>query len=206
MTTQEVSGKRLDGDIVDISSDEEEQYDLRAESVPTLISLNNEDYSSIETCGKELRGSCIQAVIETIHRDAESSEISSVNTDFYSYLTQNKKREAKRLLHPDDRAISQSKSEWTTPKIRRATANSRVLLIPCHMVEIDEESQTEMRHCVLVARIRMARNTCKFFIPLLLKSRALFASLFYPQKGRHKNTLSITRQISVVPLALVKFT
>ena len=137
MITQEASGTRLDGEVVDLSSDEEEHYDLGAESVPTLFSLNNADYISVETSGKELRGSCIQAVIEIIHRDAESDDISSVNTDFYSYLTQNMKREAKRLLHPDDRATSQSQSEWTTPQTRHATANSRVLLIPCHVVEID---------------------------------------------------------------------
>jgi hypothetical protein len=164
LITQEASGTRLDREIVDLSSDEEEQYGLGAESIPILFSLNKDDYLSIETSGKELRGSCIQAVIELLHRDTEPEELSSASTDFYPYLTQNKKREAKRLLQPDDRATSRSQSEWIRPETRHATAESRVLLIPCHIVEIDEESQKEMRHWVLVARFKLEGNTCKFLV------------------------------------------
>jgi hypothetical protein len=142
--TQEASGTRLDRETVDLSSDEEEQDGLGAERLPTLFSLKKEDYLSIETSGKELRGSCIQAVTELLHRDTEQDDISSVSTDFYSYLIQNKKREAKRLLQPDDRATSYSPNEWITTENRHATAKSRILLIPCHIMEIDAASQKEM--------------------------------------------------------------
>ena len=161
MITQNAIWTRLNEEVVDLSSDEEEPYDQRAENVLTLFCLNNADYISIQRSGRELRGSCIQAVNEIIHRDAKRCDISSVSTDFYSYLTQNKKREAKRLLHPDNRAISQSEIEWATPKTRQATAESRILLIPCHIVESDKKYQQEMRHWILVVRLRVEEKKCK---------------------------------------------
>ena len=161
---QNAGQTRLDGEIMDLSSDEEEQYDSRALNAPNVYGLNKHDYFSIEQKGIELRGSCVQAVIEVIHGNTELEEITSVNTDFYPYLLKGKLDEAKSLLHPDNRCTENSQRQWNTSIKRRATANSRMLLIPCHLVEKDKVTKQEMKHWILTVRIRTDNNKHRFLI------------------------------------------
>jgi hypothetical protein len=117
---------------------------------PTLYHLNQDDLKSLQTENGLMRGKCVQAIIEIIHNEKDSKDITCVSTDFYPLIMQNKMKEAKSLVHADDGCGPGISEEWITLGTRRATAKSRVLLIPCHAF-----TTTEMQHWFLTIRIKL---------------------------------------------------
>ena len=127
-----------------------------ATSMPTLYGLKEEVYTAIKTAGELLPSPGIQAIIENIHRETIWSELSVVSTDFYPYLIKGNDKAAMRLLHPDNRCTAQERTIWETPPHRQATACSKTLLIPCHILNNKKKNQQViMQHWILAARIKM---------------------------------------------------
>ena len=135
---------------IESSGDENETITHDMQVKPTLYNLNQEDLSSIQTEHSLMRGKCVQAIIELIHDEKAREDITCVSTDLYPLLMQNKMKEAKFLVHADEEYKTGEKGDWITPKSRRATAQSRVLLIPCHAI-----TGTEMHHWFLTIKIKL---------------------------------------------------
>jgi hypothetical protein len=137
---------------IEIDSDDEEIRNVGHATKPTLYHLKNADFNSIQHKNGLLRGTCVQAIIELLHEEKSRVELTCVSTDFYSFLMQNKMKEAKYLLHPEDEKHRTGKNkEWITPDSRIATAQSNILLIPCHANMITGE-----QHWFLTIRIKLA--------------------------------------------------
>ena len=140
-------------DIIEIESsgDENEPITHGMQVKPTLCHLNQDDLNSIQTENGLMREKCVQAITEIIHDEKGSEDITCVSTDFYPLIMQNKITEAKSLVHADDGCGTGTSDEWITLGKRRATAKSRILLIPCHAI-----TTTEMHHWFLTIRFKLA--------------------------------------------------
>ena len=134
---------------LDSSGDEDETITHGMQIKPTLYHLTQDDLHSVKTVNALMRGKCVQAITELIHDEKGSEDITCVSTDFYPLLMQNKMKEAKSLVHADEEYNTEEKGEWITPESRRATTQSRVLLIPCHAI-----TTTEMHHWFLTIKIK----------------------------------------------------
>ena len=75
----------------------------------------------------------MQAIIELPHAEKSREDLTCVSTDFYSLIIENKFTEAKKLLHPEEESRAGRSASWDIPTNRIvASAQSRILLIPCH--------------------------------------------------------------------------
>jgi hypothetical protein len=149
--------------MIELSSDEEEPENPKAQAMPILFNLSKASFRAIETKLALMRGECIQAIIEMIHRDTSRRELSCVSTDFLSHLIKRKITEAKNLLHPD-KGCQKADATWITSKSSQATAQSRVLLIPCHIIKENKQKEIIMSHWVLAVRIRIHENKHKLLV------------------------------------------
>jgi hypothetical protein len=161
MHTRSTEAIRMETPIDLSSDDEEEELSDEAKRKPTLYGLTATDLASISTTEQHVRGSCIQALIETLHENTSRDEISCVSTDFYSYLIDGRYAEAKQLLHPDERCAREPTQRWETPHHRIATARSRVLLIPCHILG---KTTDDADHWALTVRIKQRNGGYKLYI------------------------------------------
>jgi hypothetical protein len=150
--------------MIELSSDEEEPENLKAKAMPTLFGLKRDSLKSIATKSALLPGECVQAIIEMIHRDTSRNEISCVNTDFFPHLINGKDKAARKLLQPDDRCKGEPGNEWNASIKQQATAQSKVLLIPCHIVKLNNQKQITMSHWVLAARIKTQESRYKLVV------------------------------------------
>ena len=150
--------------IIELSSDEEEILNPKMIAMPTLYNMNNDSYKTIKTKGALLPSRCIQAITEIIHRETSRTEISCANTDLFPYIIKGKQKEARSLLHPDNRCQRYNGTKWITPERQIVTAQSKVLLIPCHITKENKQKQIIMSHWVLAARIRTKESQCKLMV------------------------------------------
>ena len=87
-----------------------------------------------------------------------------MNTDFFPHLINGRDKAARKLLQPDDRCTGKTGNEWNASKNQQATAQSKVLLIPCHIVKVNKQKQITMSHWVLAARIKTQESRYKLMV------------------------------------------
>jgi hypothetical protein len=150
--------------MIELSSDEEEPENPKAKAMPTLFGLKNDILKTIAMKSALIPGECIQAIIEMIHRDTSRNELSCVNTDFFPHMLNGKNQEARQLLQPDDRCKGKPGFEWIASKNQQATAQSKVLLIPCHIVKLNKQKVITTSHWVLAARIKTQESRYKLVV------------------------------------------
>jgi Ulp1 family protease len=128
---------------IDSSGDEHEEITNEMRRKPTLYHLSQIDLESVRNKNNYMRGTCVQAIIELLHAEKRREDLTCVSTDFYTLLMDNKFTEAKQLLHPDEGCHN-----WEKPAKKIATAESRILVLPCHAVN----------HWFLTIRIKLNRG------------------------------------------------
>ena len=120
------------------------------QSKPTLYHLSEIDLESVHKERQLMRGTCVQAIIELPHAEKSREDLTCVSTDFYSLIIENKFTEAKKLLYPEEESQAGRTASWDIPTKRiLASAQSRILIIPCHATN----------HWFLALRIKQKKGT-----------------------------------------------